>query len=456
MSGGGTPDTAARARAQWLVASVAAGGSLWEFLTARMAGLRFACPAGDAPLAPLIVTRRTAYRVHGAASRVSQLVVQLGLHLAAGDPRRLADAVGLTDHSARRLISAAPSCGWSPAMVRPDLVLAGGVPKVIELNYNSTLSGSTDSEALARAFTDVATGLGVTVPAGAGNYSKARGNLAMDIAAAAGLGRPPRVALIYSGPERARRYPRFFDEELESLLRRRFDVVMPEIGQVDTDGDSLAFEGRRIDVAFRIYNAESALRLGHDPDLLVALERVRRTSFVATTECLLFTSNALLAKLFEHYDVLPARDRVLVSRYVPWTVHLADRRIARFGRRYDLGRYAVENRRKLVLKPLNGHSGQGVVVGAGVSSRAWERALELGFLSRAACLQERVLPDTSPVPVYNRDSGSVSVHRLPSILGPFRLGRWPGGIAVRHPAPQVPDLAVNWEGGVLHNVAMCA
>ncbi len=456
MSDGGVPDAAARAGAQWLAASVAAGASLGEFLTARTAGLRFACPAGDAPIAPLVVSRRTADQVHWAASRVSQLVVRLGLHLAAGDPRRLADSVGFTDHPARRLIGAAPSRRWAPAMVRPDLVLAGGVPKVIELNYNSTLSGSTDSETLARAFRQAARWLEVTVPTGSDGYSEARGNLALDIAAAAGISRPPRVALIYSGLERARRYQRFFDEELESLLRLHIDVVMPEIGQVDTDGDSLSFEGRRIDVAFRVYNAESALRLGHDLDHLAALERVRSTSFVATTECLLFTSNALLAKLFEHYEVLSPSERTLVSRHVPWTVHLTDRRVARFGRRYDLARYAIEKSKQLVLKPLNGHSGQGVVFGAGVTSGEWERALEVGFRSRAACLQERVIPDAFPVPVYSRDSGSVSVHRLPSILGPFRLGRRRGGIVVRQRAPRALGLAVNWEDGVLHNVAMYA
>jgi hypothetical protein len=443
-------------RARWLAAAVAGGGALREFLAARTQGLRFACPGGDAPLAPLILTGRTAGRVHAAASRVSRLVVRLGLHLAAGDSRRLADAVGLADHPARRLIGAGPSRGWSPAMVRPDLVLCGGVPKVLELNYNSTLGGSTDSETLAAAYQAVATRLGLYPPAGAGGYSTARGALALDIAAAAGLGRAPRIALIYSGLERGRRFSRFFDEELECLSRKGFDVVMAEIGQVDTDGESIAVDGRRMDVAFRVYNGESALRNGHDPEQLAALERVRRTSFVATSECLLFTSNALLAQLFEHVEALEEAERRLVARCVPWTVHLVDRRVERFGRRHDLDRYALANRDRLVIKPLNGHSGLGVVFGASVTATEWEHALELAFRTRTSCLQERVVPDETPVPVHHADSGTVSIHRLPSVLGPFRLGRRPGGIAVRHPVPRAESLAVNWEDGVLHNVAMAA
>lgn len=444
-------------RAGWLVAAVASGAPLREFLAQRTAGLRFACPAGDAALAPLVIPRRTAARVHRAAVQVSRLVVRLGLHLAAGDPRRLADAVGITDHPARGLIGAGPSRHWSPAMVRPDVVLVGGVPKVIELNYNSTLGGSTDSEVLNAAYAEAAVRLGLTGPVvSRERYSTARGGLALDVAAAAGLGRAPRIALIYSGRERGRRFSRFFDEELEHLLRQRFDVVIAELGQVDTDGESLAVDGRHVDVAFRLYNAESALRLGHDPEQLAALEQVRRASFLATSECLLFTSNALLVKLYEHYEVLTAADRELVSRCVPWTVHLSDRRVVRAGRRHDLDRYAAANRHRLVIKPLNSHSGQGVVVGASTSQAEWEQALALAFRTRTTCLQERMVPDRTPVPVYRSGSRDVSVHRLPSVLGPFRLGRRSGGIAVRHPVPHATQLAVNWEDGVLHNVALAA
>ena len=451
-------DSTGKARRQWLAAAAANAGEISGYLGARMAGLRFAAPEGSTVLAPLVLAPATVAAVHRTAFRLTGLVTDLGMRIAAGDARRLAAAVGFTGpgNPAARLIGNAPSWGWSPAIVRPDMVLVGGAPKLIELNFNSTLSGSIDSDALARAFAGLSGQLRLAPPRVEPGFTAARGRLALDVAAAANLDTPPRIALVYSGRERARRYSRFVDEEFECLSRQGLDVILAEIGELCFDRTALSFQGRPVDVAFRVYNTESALRLGYDPDLLADLEQVRVTTFLATAECLLFTSNALLAMLFDEIHSLPARDQRLVTSSVPWTVRVTDRRVVRDGIACDLGRHAVERQSDLVLKPLNGHSGDRVVFGCDVSAAEWSDALESAFRAADSCLQERVVPDTTSVPVHDHCSGRASVHRLPSVLGPYRLGRHTGGIAVRHPTPGSAEHAINWDNGVMHNVALTA
>jgi hypothetical protein len=175
---------------------------------------------------------------------------------------------------------------------------------------------------------------------------------------------------------------------------------------------------------------------------------------VATAECLLYTSNALLALLHEDIDRLPAADRDLVHGALPWTVLVADRPVTRDGSTHDLAGYALARQAGLVLKPLHGHSGRGVLFGGAATAGQWSAALENAYRDGGFCLQERVSPDTAAVPVYDSRSGTLALHELPYVLGPYLLGRHRGGICVRHPAPGSAEPGINWESGVLHSVAL--
>lgn len=444
---------AQHALGQWVSADARHGGELGAYVCDEMRELRFASADGFALTAPCFVARRTLAELHHVTARVSRLVVDVATRLGRGDLSQLAALLGFEHHLVGRIFAGPPSWRWSSLIVRPDLMYSGGVPRLIELNFNSTLSGSTEHDRLDTVCRTAARRFGVPIDGRAtGRFARARGRLACDVARRQHVTGAPRILLVHSDRERGRRYASFFDDERERLTRSGFDVSFADAGDVDCDGRSLAVGGRGFDVAFRVYNTETALRLGHDVGLLGALERVHRTAFLASSECLLLTSNALLAMLHESDLRLRPRDRALVDRTVPWTVRMGDRRVTWRGSSHDLATLATSRRRDFVLKPLYGHSGQGVRLGWQTPEGDWQSALEHAAKAGTHCLQERVEPDAFPVAVYDRRRCETTVRRLPGIFGPFQLGRHRGGIGVRFPAPSTNGAVLNWDQGVLYGI----
>jgi hypothetical protein len=88
---------------------------------------------------------------------------------------------------------------------------------------------------------------------------------------------------------------------------------------------------------------------------------------------------------------LSAEQRSLLDRVLPWTRVLAGTRTTVNGDTVDLIEYSRAERENLLLKPLRGWGGAGLVMGWEQTDRQWHRALE-DSLDAGFLVQRRVRP----------------------------------------------------------------
>ncbi|NNH75650.1 hypothetical protein HLB23_38350 [Nocardia uniformis] len=428
-----------------------------ELLRRNLRGMQYPSAEHCTVVSPLTFSATGATAFYGVLVRLSDLVVDTLRDLAAGDLRRLIEPAGLGEHPMARFISNSPSARWSASVMRPDIVVSAGRLKVIEFNYNSILSGSSEALILAETFGAIGQrySLGSAVAVGT-DYARLLIDLADDIAAVGP--RAPRVAIIYSGAERTRRFSRYFDVVFERLGHYADAVHIVELGDVDIDRGWIVTGGRRADVAIRLFNTESAHEMGLHLGLLAEMERVYETVLLASSECLIFTSNIALALLHERAEqgYVDAATRALIKNHIPWTALLRDGLIGRNGRTTELLEFALTNRSRLVLKPLIGHSGRAIAFGVETEARAWQELLEAATLTGGFCVQEHVVGDRFDLPVFDPQRRGIQQHRATAVFGPFLVGRRRGNMIVRLPAEQADKAAINWETETMRSVVMTA
>jgi hypothetical protein len=166
------------------------------------------------------------------------------------------------------------------------------------------------------------------------------------------------------------------------------------------------------------------------------------------TTCLLMNKRTL-AWLWSDLGLLGEPDRELVTRHIPWTVHL------RAGTDADdpvLTR-AIANRSGLVLKPANGYGGRGVVIGHTISQPEWAAALASAAADGSQVLQTYTEPDRVCLDFVHRVSGEPLTADVPFVLGPFIFAGRPSGVLVRHAAPE-GGLVLNAHHGAIMNTAL--
>ncbi|MEI2731640.1 MAG: hypothetical protein V9G08_06515 [Dermatophilaceae bacterium] len=176
---------------------------------------------------------------------------------------------------------------------------------------------------------------------------------------------------------------------LAALMRARgLDAFAGDAGQFSSRRDRLVCGGREVDVLYRIFDIGE---VATDPRPIVPMLRAHRAgqlvlamSFVAE----LVGNKGALAMLSTPRDPasFTADERALIDRVLPST------RWVGTDPRADLA-----EREHLVLKPVNGHSGRGVVTGADVGESEWSAALA-SAASEPHVLQRRVHPRPEYLP----------------------------------------------------------
>lgn len=82
-----------------------------------------------------------------------------------------------------------------------------------------------------------------------------------------------------------------------------------------------------------------------------------------------------------------------LERHVAWTRRTTPEAVASFeGDRAPLRELAIRHRARLVLKPMIGHGGRGVVLGDRTPAERWTREVDAAIRARDAVLQERLTP----------------------------------------------------------------
>jgi uncharacterized circularly permuted ATP-grasp superfamily protein len=160
-----------------------------------------------------------------------------------------------------------------------------------------------------------------------------------------------------------------------ALIRARFraaglvaEIVAP--ADLRFDGDALTAGDLRIDVVFRRILVADLRAAPDEAAALLAAYHAGRVCMVNSLRTALLHGKGLFALLHDPAFPLPEADRLFVRRHIPWTGALLDRSGD------DLREAALREPEAWALKPLDGHGGQGVVLGWTATSAEWGRAVE--------------------------------------------------------------------------------
>jgi hypothetical protein len=107
-----------------------------------------------------------------------------------------------------------------------------------------------------------------------------------------------------------------------------------------------------------------------------------------------------------HQSWFNARERDAITRSVPWTRRMADRRTTYGTRTVELADFVRRNRSHLVLKPNDDYGGHGVYIGPRLDQREWEDAVSFA-LSADYVVQEAVDLEPEEFPIFNETDWSL-------------------------------------------------
>ena len=95
-----------------------------------------------------------------------------------------------------------------------------------------------------------------------------------------------------------------------------------------------------------------------------------------------------------------SKERAAITRSVPWTRLMADRRTTYHGNSIELIDFVRKNRARLVLKPNDDYGGHGVYLGPRLDQSVWENAIAAA-LSSNYVVQEAIDLSMEEFPIFN-------------------------------------------------------
>ncbi|MBM4391872.1 MAG: hypothetical protein FJ090_12185 [Deltaproteobacteria bacterium] len=142
-------------------------------------------------------------------------------------------------------------------------------------------------------------------------------------------------------------------------------VVIAPPGQLSFDGESLRAGSIAIDVLYRRFLVRDLRRQPGAFAAIMDAYRARRVCMVNSLRTCLLHNKAIFALLHEPSFALSPAEHRLVSRHFPLTLLVSPRNQERLRR----------EREGWVLKPVDAHGGEGVVLGWTATASAWDDAL---------------------------------------------------------------------------------
>jgi hypothetical protein len=396
-------DAATAAYHAGLTEESAAESAAW--LEARLAerGLVF----GDRPLCTVIRPRFLSVRQYGALrdSLAPLLTAFAKAHAAALDDPAVLAQFGL-DEWEQTMLHTVPPTGTPSPLSRIDAFFTRGEGGLRVTEYNAeTPAGVAYGDALAELF--------LALPAARAFQRRwrmvplpGRHNVLEVLIAAHverfGRATPVSIAIVDWDDVPTQSEFRLFREYFCSLGA---GCVVADPGELEYRNGRLHAAGAVVTVVYkRVLLAELVARGGLDHPLMRAA-RDGAVAMVDSFHCKPLHKKASLAVLSDERNVrlFDARERAAISRLVPWTRRVEERRTRHGRRTIDLVPFVLAGREQLVLKPNDDYGGAGVVLGWTVGQSEWERALR-DALTRPYVVQERIdLPsETYPTVVDGR------------------------------------------------------
>ncbi len=211
------------------------------------------------------------------------------------------------------------------------------------------------------------------------------------------------------------------DLTVEAFKQRGLDATFADPRDFELDGDTLVFDGKRVDLVYKRVILDELLA---DPDAHALL-----TAYEQGTVCMINPPRSILAgdkramaELFDPaiQDELTPAQRKAVQRHVPYTRVLEDATVERDGDTMPLRDLVLSNKDGFVLKAAEGYGGGDVHLGFETSDEDWGRLVDTHLPDRSWVVQELEPIPTSTYPML--DAGRLEETAMRETVNPFVFG----------------------------------
>jgi len=308
---------------------------------------------------------------HRAIREARKLIVEDGLQ---GDPNCLAIRIGV-DPKALSLAAIDPGYTSAAVLARLDTFIVNNQPRILELNAESP-AGMAYSDVLGTLFFRDKMMSKVPQPTFMPtSESAARAILETCTSWRLHAGLPPKKRMVVAivdfmnVPTR----PEFL------LFRNKFeqlnsDCILADPSELHFDGDRLRYNGVAIDVVYRRLLVKDVLEKPEVCKPLLDAYRAKAICIVNSFRTALLHSKGLLALFHQPAFLLrlPLKVQQSIQRHIPWTGLLRKPN----DEPENIREHLIKEKEKWVIKPISGHGGEGVVIGAKTTNVDWLRAIE--------------------------------------------------------------------------------
>jgi hypothetical protein len=376
-------------------------------------------------LRPHFLARPDWETLRAQAARVLEIAARVARDVFGSDVGRLCDFLG-TPASEARWVALDPGPP-DVALSRLDAFVTPAGPRIVEINSDAP-AGFGYGDRMAGLFRDL--------PAFRAFARQHRvsyvGSSEALVRAVVGAGRAssgtarPRIAIVDWSEVKTRP-----DQEIlrDAFATHGFEAVLCDPRETGVAGGRLYAAGRPVDLVYRRAVLSELVARDDEVKPFLTAYRDRLCPFVNSLRCRLSEDKGFLAILTdEDFGALVTdAERALLSRVLPWTRRVAERRTVKDGRTVDLVPYVLAAREHLVLKPAHAYGGEAVLLGAETPPAQWDAAVRAA-LDEPWVVQERVEIPEEPFPLF--DSGELAFVPLKVNAGPFYVaGEGAGAIA---------------------------
>lgn len=377
-------------------------------------GIRFDGAPMASFLRPHFILRAEWEDLRRSGRRLLELAARVARDAFEGDAGRLCDYLGTPQAAARwvRLDPGPPDVVLS----RLDAFRTGAGPRFIEVNSDAP-AGFGYGDRMADVFRELpsfrrfAQRHSVTYEASAGRLVDA----VLELWSRRGDPASPTVAIVDFADVKTRS-----DQEILAVefAARGVRCLLADPRQTEVRDGGLWAGAERIDLVYRRAVLAELLEREAEVEGFFTAYRDGLVPFVNSFRCHLSEDKAFFALLeddaFAH--LMTSDERAFVSKVVPWTRKIEERRTRRDGVDVDLVPHVIERRAELVLKPAHAYGGRSVFIGDETEPAAWEAAVRAG-LDGPWVVQERVLIPEEEFPVAS--GGTLAFERLKVNTNPF-------------------------------------
>ncbi len=377
-------------------------------------------------LRPQLLGRPAWDELRRTSARVMEIAARVARHVFDGDSGRLCDFLG-TPAAEAAWVGLDPG---PPDVVlsRLDGFLSPEGPRFVEINSDAPAGfGYGDRMARLLAELPLFRSFARELPV---RYEPSDDGLVRAVAAqwraAGGSGRP-RIAIVDWAEVKTRA-----DQEIlcDAFAARGFACALADPRELEVRGGRLVGPGGPVDLVYRRAVLSELVGREIEVQALLGAYRHRLCPFVNSFRCRLSEDKAFLAILTDEAfaALVSDEERELLSRVLPWTRRVAERRTRKGGVEIELVPYVLDERESLVLKPAHDYGGRFVLLGWETSPSDWHAAVQAA-LDAPWVVQERVAIPEETFPVL--EDGALAFVRLKVNSNPFYAAGEPVGAVAR-------------------------